>query len=649
MKRLLLFVTVAILGLAQSVIGQWTTDSTINTAVCTAVGDQIDLRAIGDGTGGIIIVWEDYRPGQYNDLYAQRIDVSGVVQWTTNGVAVCSASGYQTGPAICSDGSGGAFITWWDRRNEGPDGIYVQRINGSGVAQWTANGVIICDQNVIAPVIAYDGNGGAVVAWQDSRNLGVANVYAQRIDGSGNTHWTSNGLKISNAAGSQQTPMIVNDGAGGAIIGWPNPNAGNFALYAQRVSSAGAVKWGAAGTVICGAANEDLSLYPAMIADGNGGAVFAWEDDRNTTNNDLYAQRVDSNGVVRWTANGVPICSMVRNQRSAALASDGKGGALIAWRDERRSIFISDIYAQLIDSSGVLKWTANGVPICVTTNTEYLPTVLGDGTGGGIIAWQDNRTGMTDIYAQKVDATGAALWNADGIAVSVATGVQENPVIVSDGSGGAIVGWDDFRAGNSFRDLYAQHVGNNSVLPVELSSFTAEQMQSSVRLEWTTATETSNYGFEVQRTTMNNWMKVGFVEGAGTANVPKKYSFVERNPVGGKYFYRLKQIDRNGGFKYSQEVEVEVMSAPKVFALSQNYPNPFNPTTKIEFTLADARFVELKVFDLLGREVATLMNEQKAAGAYSVEWNASNFPSGTYLCRLTAGSFSETKKIVLMK
>ncbi len=144
-------------------------------------------------------------------------------------------------------------------------------------------------------------------------------------------------------------------------------------------------------------------------------------------------------------------------------------------------------------------------------------------------------------------------------------------------------------------------------------------------------------------------MKTGFVEGAGTSNMPREYSFVDTKTENGRYHYRLKQIDRNGAIKYSQEAEVVVTGSPNEFALSQNYPNPFNPTTKIEFALADARFVELKVFDLLGREVATLMREQKAAGAYSVEWNASIFPSGTYLCRLQAGSFAETKKIVLMK
>ena len=171
MGRFFPFVSVALLVLSQSLAGQWITDSTLNTAICTAAGNQLSQRVTSDGNGGMILVWEDYRGGQYNDLYVQCISASGVVEWTTDGNVVCSASGYQTGPSICSDGSGGAFIAWWDRRNEGPDGIYVQRINSSGTVQWTTNGIIVCDQNVIAPVIGYDGNGGAVVENHRTRSL----------------------------------------------------------------------------------------------------------------------------------------------------------------------------------------------------------------------------------------------------------------------------------------------------------------------------------------------------------------------------------------------------------------------------------------------------------------------------------------------
>ncbi|MCK9409144.1 MAG: T9SS type A sorting domain-containing protein [Bacteroidetes bacterium] len=197
-------------------------------------------------------------------------------------------------------------------------------------------------------------------------------------------------------------------------------------------------------------------------------------------------------------------------------------------------------------------------------------------------------------------------------------------------------------------------------LPVELASFTATAKHNSVELKWNTATEINNSGFEIEKQTTpffppiqegdirGGWTKIGFVEGSGTTNSPTSYSFVDRT-ANGKNAYRLKQIDRDGKFKYSQEVEVNVGYAPKEFSLNQNYPNPFNPTTMISYQLPVSNHVTLKVYDALGREAATLVNDVKKAGNHSVTFDASKFSSGIYLCTIKAGNSSATKKLTLLK
>jgi hypothetical protein len=192
-------------------------------------------------------------------------------------------------------------------------------------------------------------------------------------------------------------------------------------------------------------------------------------------------------------------------------------------------------------------------------------------------------------------------------------------------------------------------VGNDIPLPVELVSFTADVNDLSVQLNWITETEVNNYGFNIERSVgAGKWLKIGFVEGHGNSNSPKQYSFIDKNLIGGSRFsYRLKQIDNDGTFEYSDEVEVILI--PTIFVLAQNYPNPFNPGTTIKYQLPASSKVTLKVYDVLGNEVIALLNEEKEAGTYEFIFNASNYSSGVYLYRLEAGSFVETKKMVLMK
>lgn len=193
-------------------------------------------------------------------------------------------------------------------------------------------------------------------------------------------------------------------------------------------------------------------------------------------------------------------------------------------------------------------------------------------------------------------------------------------------------------------------------LPVELTSFTVTSRRLNAELQWKTAAEVKNYGFEIQRAmkqdtlVMMEWSTAGFVEGNGTTNAPKGYSFTDKNLQIGKYSYRLKQIDHDGKFEYSQAVEVTVGSVPKVFALEQNYPNPFNPSTTIGFTLQESGFTTLKIYDAIGREVTTLVNENLDAGIYYQKiFDASKLASGIYFARLTTLGKMQMKKLLLLK
>jgi len=557
----LLFVIISLVLFAASSSAQWSTSSTVNNAVCTATGTKYAPTIISDGFGGTLVMWYDSRGGGSLMIYIQRLNASGARRWGNDGVLVSQVAGSQLRTTIAGDGSGGAIVTWQYGSYPSYSHIYAQRIDSAGVRKWPAAGVPVCTAtgDQFNPTIASDNAGGAIIAWRDQRNGPADDVYAQRIDSSGSALWTVDGVAISATTGYQSNPAIVSDDAGGAIITWTDSrNGSNTDIYAQRISALGAALWTSNGVEISVGAEEQSS--PMIVGDGIGGAIIAWQDSRNTANYDIYAQRVSASGVVQWAANGTAISTAAGFQYAPAIASDDSGGAIMTWWSYLSGEY--DVYARRIDAAGVAQWTPDGVPICtLAASRQDGPTITKDGFGGAYIAWMDYRSGGNpDIYAQRIDASGGIQWPADGVGISTTTGSQSAPTIVHDGISGAIMAWVDTRG------IYASRVNSAGAL-------------------------------------------------GGT----------------------------------SVAVEETDDRIPGAFALMQNFPNPFNPSTTLSYSLSVSSRVDLRVFDLLGREVAELVNREQHPGTYTVAFDASGLASGMYFYRLTAGDFAQTKKLLLTK
>ncbi|MDR3666052.1 MAG: FISUMP domain-containing protein [Ignavibacteriaceae bacterium] len=202
-------------------------------------------------------------------------------------------------------------------------------------------------------------------------------------------------------------------------------------------------------------------------------------------------------------------------------------------------------------------------------------------------------------------------------------------------------------AGNSIRCINDSSV---TALPVELISFTSSKVNNNVILNWNTATETNCLSYEVERRTSssNTWQKIASIQASGNSNSPRSYSYIDKNVNSGNYNYRLRIFDVNGTYKYSSIIDLE-MESPAKFSLAQNYPNPWNPTTTIRYQLPINTLVTIKIFDVLGKEIITLVNEAKPAGTYEVTLNSKNISSGIYYYQMRSGNFCETKKLILIK
>jgi hypothetical protein len=470
-------------------------------------GGQESPALATDGSGGIIVAWQDSRFGSY-DIYAQGLNAAGTRRWDPAGVPICTASGNQVLQVACEDASGGAYIAWRDIRGFDGD-VYIQRVNNAGTTLFNLNGNAVCDtlgqQNDIR--ILPDQQGGAFVLWRDNRSGPTADLYAQRVGPTGTMLWTRNGVPITTAPLTQ--------------------------------------------------------LGATMVSDGRYGFIATWYSEETGVDYGVYAQRVRQDGSRAWTTNGVIVSDALDHQQLPVLTTDGQAGAVVAWVDGRNSTNYPDVYAQRVDSLGAPKWPVNGVPVCTADSIQFVRTIVSDKSGGAVIGWEDYRAGFREVFAQHVNSNGANLWAALGLKIATGSGQRNLRAAVADGFGGCIFGWEDFRNGPN-SDIYAYRVTS-----------------------------------------------------IGTGVEPSA-----------------------------------VIAAP--LRLYPARPNPFNPHTVISFRIDRAGPVRLALFNVQGRMVRELVRGERPAGLQEVSWDGTDSrgtacASGVYFALLESGGGRRQTALTLLR
>ena len=557
------------IGMTQPVAA-WSTDPTVNTPVCTVGRYQVSPVMVSDGSGGAIVAWQDGRKETYDwDIYVQRLDPEGLSLWTGNGVPVCNGAENQWYPAMVSDGSGGAIIAWKDDRGSS-SAIYAQKVTSGGALQWAGDGVAVCTSaNLEAGACAVsDGNHGVIVVWldwcvSDSSYCYDGTIYAQRLGSDGRPQWAAGGVAVAAVtSGDDYTRpeiAVAADGAGGAIVTWQNYADAQWDVRAQRIDPAGALQWGDNGITVAGTPHKDWC--PEIASDGSGGAIIAWSDYPDDGASGIRTQRVNAAGVAQWAEGGALVFTQASSEdiQGLVLAGDGSHGAIMAWIGAPGGG--ADIYAQRVDSSGTVRWASNGKAICTEMHTQMHPVAVNDGFGGAVIAWHDGRSEnpvyeINDIYAQRVDAGGAALWTNNGVAVCRSAQIRTAAAVVADGTGGAILAWNDQRtAGYQNEHLYAQRVnaqgqlGSGTVppsgpaVPALVSPANgAITGDHTPYLDWSkvTASTTVHYRLQVD----NN---ADFSSPAvSKTSVSYSYYTVTTSLSHGTYYWRVRSVDAKG-------------------------------------------------------------------------------------------------------
>ena len=569
--------------------------------ISSAAGDHVLAGAISDGLGGIIIGWDE-RYGSGSDVHAQRLDSVGVPQWGASGLTLCDAANQQWLSSLTTDQANGAIFAWSDARNQSGDfnwDIFAQRVTAGGTPLWGANGIALCTDTdfQFAPYAVTDGASGAIVAWTDNRPGG--GTYGQKVNAAGTIQWAPNGISVAPLISAAYSATVfrgaVTDGAGGVILETvyratdPTTFVGDSsAIVLYKVDGSGTAQWGSGITAFIKDTWTDASL---MAPDGSHGTLLAWADGRNGPF-DIYMQHVNAAGSLSYAADGLPVCTATGWQDPSSIYASSGGDLTIAWSDERSGL--SDVYAQRINAAGSAVWTPNGVPICTLARGQYGLTVDTDNGTGAVFSWIDYRSGSARyIYSQHLDSSGFPTWTTDGL------------------------------------------------VPVLISLVSATAVPGRVRIEWSVAA-----GEEV--TVYRNAGEAGWsAMGQKVADASGRVTIEDGDVVArGHYGYRL-GLRQGDAEAFGGETWIDV-PATAAFALRAPRPNPVVGSLRVSFSLATGERASLELLDVTGRVVMTRDLAGFEPGDHLLTLERGLPEPGVYFLRLTQGRHTEVKRTVVM-
>jgi len=537
------------------------------------------------------------------------------------------------------------FAVWQDERNglDNPD-IYGQffdlQLNpiGSNFCIHSSTGAVAQTN----PAVAAKSDGGFVVVWEDYRN-GSANIYGRCFASDAKPE--TDDFLVNASSDPMLMPAVAADSIGSFVVTWLADESNDFNIYARKFNNNGVALMGPFKV------NDDengFQWFPAIASSSNGESIIVWEDKRDGNSN-IYGQRLRSDCSKRAGNFRIDDAQGDNQQWRPKITYGGKR-FVVVWEDFRNDP--NGIFAQWIDASLMAEGSNLKVDDNYPEGMKEMPSAAISSKDQTIFSWQDNRSGYSKIQSYVYDESKNPLLQLQ-LTCSSESEEQFSSQVWLHGNITTLF-YIDKNTSDSWQNIFANQVLFN-YLSVELIDFSANRIGNDVMCSWTTACESNNLGFIIERKSEKTvFHKIGFVKGNGTAVGTFNYSFLDTDLSAGEYSYRLKQIDFDGTFVYSDIVDIYVGAQPNCFSISQNYPNPFNPSTTIEYTIPEQSNVQIEIFNTMGHKIKTLVSGKQGPGTYFILWDATNdnglpVASGLYYYSIRTKDFHQVRKMLYLK
>jgi len=476
------------------------------------------------------------------------------------------------------------------------------------------------------PFVCTDDNNGFYCSFENLAE-GVKQIRLQQVSSDGVLRCDQAGALVSASSVDQQDAQIAPDGQGGCYVVWSGFDPSfQLDVYVMRMGRGCEPLWSSPVLVSNNVTVDDV--LQGIAADGNGCVWAVWQTG-DFGAYDILGAKVCGDGTVAWQG---AVSSSPREQTEASIVADGEGGVYVAWSDTRNQLDAKDVYAQKLNASGEPQWTNNGMLVVNHPLDQKIPRMAVDSQHNVFVVWQDFRSaanpgGNLDLYGQKLSAAGTRLWTPlSGKPFCVQPGDQSDQQLLVEWGDGLYVAWEDGRA-NPYSDIYGVHLTPGSTIPDP---------------HWGTMSDTeANGGSMVSEYQNQNQPALAHDYHGGTMGVWVDWRSSGKEP--------LQNIWGNWLNDFTVGVRELPTPLPREYMLTQNYPNPFNPSTEFRFTIPATEDVKIAVFNTLGQEVQTLIDEVMHAGTYEVTFDASALSSGVYFYRLETPSFQTVKKMQLVR